>query len=714
MSPIPLRFALAGAAALTMSLPLSAQLDSQAAPPPAIPRKPKTVGMHGDKIEDPYFWLREKENPEVLSHLKAENAYTEAVMAPHKKFENALYAEMLGRVKQNDDSPPYLRLGWFLYTRTEEGKQYPIFCRRKGALTEPEEIALDVNKLAAGQKFMALGGLSYSDDSALLAYSTDTNGHRDYDFHLLRLSDRSEIKTPIGKVAGFAWAADNKTIFFTTENEAKRTFRVWRYTLGDKEPVQLLEEKDELYQVTVSRSSDRKAVFIGSASSRTTEVRWLPADQPQAEPKLIAERSGELEYYPDLRDDTFYIRTNAGAKEFQLMTASPKSPERKNWKTLLPEEPGVKIAHVDLLRDFMVLAERSGGLPQFRVYDFKTKQSHRITFPEPSYDAQPGQNADFEAKTYRFRYQSPITPPSVYDYDLAARTRELKKQTEILGGYDAARYTVERISATAKDGAKIPLTVVRRKDVALDGSAPLWLYGYGSYGISIDASFSSNRVSLLERGIVFAIGHIRGGGEMGEIWHEQGRMMQKMNTFTDFIACADHLVAQKYGAREKMVIEGASAGGLLVGATLNLRPDLCRAAVLGVPFVDVMNTMADATLPLTTEEYIEWGNPNKKAEYDYMKTYSPYDNLAAKPYPSILLYTSLNDSQVPYWEPAKYAAKLRPLKTDSNPLLFKINLEAGHGGASGRFDRMKEVAFEYAFGLAAIGVAPLEGEKKLP
>ncbi len=699
---------------LALSLPALAQLDAGAAPGPIAARKPKVVGLHGDQLDDPYFWLREKENPEVLAHLKAENAYTAAVMAPHQKFEKTLYDEMLGRIKQTDDTVPYPQRGWFLYTRTEQGKQYPIFCRKKGDVTAPEAIVLDVNKLAEGQKFMALGGFTYSDDNSLLAYSTDTDGHRDYDFKLKRLSDGEAIPTPIGKVVSFVWASDNKTLLFTTENEAKRSNRVWRYTLGEKAPTKMFEEDDELYNVTLGRSSDRQVIFLVSVSKRTTEARWLPADQPAAEPKLIAKRSGEIEYYPDVRGDTMYIRTNSGAKEFQIVTAPLTSAEPKNWKTLIAGQDGVKISELELFRDFMVMAEREKGLPQFRVYDFKTKESHRITFPEPSYDAEPAQNAEFETKQYRLRYESPITPRSIYDYDLAARTRVLKKQTEVLGGYDGSRYVVGRISAKAPDGTSIPITVVRRKDVALDGKAPLWLYGYGSYGISVDASFSGSRVSLYDRGVVFAIAHIRGGGELGQTWHDQGRMLVKMNTFTDFIAAADHLVAQKYGARERLVIEGASAGGLLIGATINLRPDLCRAAILGVAFVDVINTMSDATLPLTTEEYIEWGNPNKKDEYDYMKTYSPYDNLAAKAYPSILLYTSLNDSQVPYWEPAKFAAKLRPLKTDANPLLFKINLEAGHGGASGRFDRLKETAFEYAFGLAAIGVAPREAPKALP
>ncbi len=694
-----------------MSTASAQGLDPKAAPPPAAEKRPKTVGLHGDKIEDPWFWLREKENPAVITHLKAENAYTEAVMAPFKPFEDGLYTEMLGRIKQTDDSVPYRQRGWWIYSRTEEGKSYPLYCRKEGALDAPEQVLLDVNKLAEGQKFMSLGGVALSDDNRLLAFSTDTNGHRDYDFRLRVAATGEEMKTPVGKVSSFLWAADNKTVFFVTENDAKRSYRAWRWTMGEEKPTMLLEEKDELYNMVLDRSSDRSTIFLVSASKRTTEARWIPADAPATEPKLIAKRRNEIEYYPDVRDGVLYLRTNdRGAKEFQVMTSSPRDSSPSKWKTLIPAQKGTKIAGIQLFKDFMVLVERDKGLPQFSVYDFASKKSHRIDFPEPSYDADAGQNAEFDTKEFRFRYQSPITPVSTYDYDLAARTRTLRKRNEVLGGYDPAGYTVERVSAKAKDGTLVPITVVYKKSTPRDGTAPIWLNGYGSYGISNDPNFSTNRLSLLDRGVVCAIGHIRGGGELGEAWHEQGRMMTKMNTFTDFIACADFLVAQKYGAREKMIIEGGSAGGLLIGAVLNLRPDVCRAAVLAVPFVDVMNTMSDATLPLTTEEYIEWGNPNEKKAYAYMKTYSPYDNLAAKAYPSILCLTSLNDSQVPYWEPAKYTAKLRTLKTDSNPLIFKINLDAGHGGASGRYERLREIAFEYTFGLAAVGAIEREAK----
>ena len=679
-------------------------LNPDAARPPVAARKPKTVGLHGDKLPDPYFWLREKDNPAVLAHLKAENTYTAAVMAPFKGTEDALYNEMLGRIKQTDVTVPYPQRGYWLYARTEEGKQYPIYCRKKGGVDAPEEVVLDVNRLAEGQKFMALGDFDYSDDNTMLAYSSDVNGHRDYDFHLRNLATGEEIKTPLGKVASITWAADNRTLFVVTEDEAKRSDKVYRYTLGEEKPTLVYEDKDELFDVSVSRSLDGAILFVGSASKRTTEYSYLFADHPTDKPTLIAARRNEIEYYPEHREDLFYIRTNDGAKEFRVVAAPVSSPGLAQWHDFVPGHEGVKIEDFQPYKDYAVLTERADALPRFRVYRFDAKTFTPIPLPEAAYDANPDHNAEFDSAVFRFNYQSPVTPLSIYEYAFAGGTQKLLKQTEVPGGYDPQRYTVERVQVRAADGTPVPLDVIRRKDVALDGKAPCWLYGYGSYGISEDPTFSTTRLSLLERGVVYAIAHVRGGGELGEAWHEGGRMMTKKNTFTDFAACADYLADHRYTAHDRLVISGGSAGGLLVGATLNLRPDLCKAAVLAVPFVDVLNTMSDATLPLTTSEYIEWGNPNDKAEYDYIKSYSPYDNLRAANYPDILLLTSLNDSQVPYWEPAKYAAKLRTLKTDHNPLLFKINLDAGHGGASGRYDRLRETAFEYTFGLAALGL----------
>ncbi|MGI8819897.1 MAG: S9 family peptidase [Chthoniobacterales bacterium] len=636
--------------------PTPLRLDPKVAKPPVAARKTKIVGLHGDKIDDPYFWLREKENPELLAHLKAENAYTAAVMAPFQAFEDSLYQEMLGRIKQADVSAPYLQRGYWLYQRTEEGRQYPIYCRKKEKLDAPEEVVLNVNDLARGQKFMSVQAFQYSDDNKLLAYSTDINGHRDYDFHLKNLVTGEEVKTPIGKVADLAWAADNKTIFFVTENEAKRDNRLWRYTLGEAKPTQLYEEKDELFNAGIDRSRDGQFLFLGLGSSRTTEFRFLAADKPAGEWQVIAPRRNEIKYFPEHRGDLFYLRTNDGAQEFRVVTAPVGTPGVEHWKEFIPGAAGVTLQDFEAFADHAVVVERAEGLVRFRVTDYENQNSKRIDLPEPAYLAGAEFNPEFATDTFRFRYESPVTPPSIFAYGIPSGERKLLKQTEVLGGYDPARYLVERVRATAKDGKEVPLDIVRKKDVPVDGSAPAWLYGYGSYGISIDPSFSANRVSLLDRGVIFAIAHIRGGGELGEAWHDDGRMMTKRNTFADFIACADFLVEKKYTTHERMVIHGGSAGGLLIGATLNLRPDLAQAAILDVPFVDVLNTMSDASLPLTTGEYIEWGNPNNKAEYEYMKSYSPYDNIAAKDYPTMLLFTSLNDSQVPYWEPAKFAA----------------------------------------------------------
>ncbi len=680
-------------------------LDPQAARPPLTERKPKIVGLHGDRIEDPYFWLRERTNPAVLAHLQAENAYTAAVTAPLKGFEDELYREMIDRIQQTDISAPYLQRGYWLYQRTQEGKQYPILCRKKGSLDAPEQVVLDINQVAEGHPFMALGVFEYSDDNSLLAYSTDSSGHRDYDFHLKNLTTGAELKTPIGKVADVAWAADNRTLFFITEDEAKRSNRLWRYTLGDKEAALIFEEKNELYELDIDRSRDGKYLFAGSASSRTTEFRFLRADQPMGEWRLIAPRRDEIEYFPEHRNGLFYIRTNDGAKEFRVVTAPVDNPEVEHWQEYLPGSDKTKLEDFAPFATHAVIVERTGGLPQFRILDFSTKDSRPVPLPESAYDAGLSANPEFNANGFRYTYESPVTPPSVYEYRFATGAQTLVKQRQVLGGYDPSRYRVDRVSATAADGTQVPLDIVRRTDVALDGRAPLWLYGYGSYGIPVDPSFSSSRISLLDRGVIYAIAHVRGGGELGEAWHDAGRMMTKKNTFTDFIACADYLVSHHFTTHDRTVIEGGSAGGLLIGATLNLRPDICRAAVLDVPFVDVLNTMSDPTLPLTTGEYIEWGNPNHPDEYRYIKSYSPYDNLAAKPYPTLLILTSLNDSQVPYWEPAKYAAKVRRLKTDKNPVLLRVNLAAGHGGASGRYDQLKEGAFIYAFGLAELGSA---------
>ncbi len=687
-------------------LPLTADdVVAPSPPPPAAKKLPHVDMMHGQRRIDDYFWLREKSNPEVTTYLEAENAYMAAVMKPTEPFQATLYTEMLARIKQTDLSVPYREHGYVYYTRTEEGKQYPIFCRKKGSTDAPEQITLDLNELAKGEKFMALGAYAVSDDGNLLAYSTDNTGFRQYNLRVKDLRTGELLPEHAEKVTSLAWAADSKTFFYTVEDAAKRAYRLYRHPLGSTTPDDLVyEEKDEMFRIEVERTRSRAHLLLNSASHTASEVRYLPASQPGGAWKVIAPREREHEYEVDHHGDLFYIRTNSGGRNFRLVSAPVSDPRRENWKEVIPHRPAVMLAGMHFFAHYYVLLEREEGLPQLRVTDLRSGQSHRIAFPEPAYTAAPAQNREYDTTVFRFSYQSLITSPSVFDYDMENRERKLLKQTEVLGGYDPSQYKSERLYATATDGTRIPISIVYRKSLKRDGSTPMLLTGYGSYGASNWPTFSSNRLSLLDRGLVFAIAHIRGGGEMGKPWHDQGRMMYKKNTFTDFIACAESLIAQKFTSKDRLVIQGGSAGGLLMGAVTNMRPDLFHAVVSLVPFVDVINTMADPSLPLTVGEFEEWGNPQKKADYDYMLSYSPYNNLAKKAYPAILVRTSFNDSQVMYWEPAKYVAKLRALKTDSNVLLLKTNMAAGHGGASGRYDLLHEVAFDYAFILSQVGI----------
>ncbi len=628
-------------------------------------------------------------------------------MKPAEAFRDALYKEMLGRIKETDLSVPYRQGGYFYYSRTEKGKQYTIYCRKKGSLEAPEQVMLDLNELAKGERFMAVAALEVSDDGNLLAYSTDNTGFREYRLHIRDLSTGKDFPESVEKVSAAAWAADDKTLFYTVDDAAKRPYRLYRHTLGSdpKTDTLVYEEKDEMFTVDVDRSRSRKVLFVISRSHTAGEWRFLPADKPTATLALISPREKDHEYAVDHRGDSFTIRTNKSCRNFRVVTAPVSSPGQENWKELLPCRPPVMVSGLELFANHAVILEREDGLPRIRVIDLASDSQHRVEFPEAVYAVGPQANAEFDTKLFRFSYQSFTTPQSVYDYDMATKERKLLKRTEVLGGYDQDRYQSERRYATAKDGTKIPISLVYKKGFVADGKAPLWLNGYGSYGIPSFATFNSNRVSLLERGFVFAIAHIRGGGELGKPWHDQGRMMSKKTTFTDFIAVAEQLIADQYTSKDRLVIEGGSAGGLLMGAVTNMRPDLFKIVVSRVPFVDVINTMLDESLPLTVGEFEEWGNPKKKDEYDYIKSYSPYDNLAAKAYPTILVKTSFDDSQVMYWEPAKYVAKLRTLKTDSNPLVFKINMAGGHGGSSGRYDRLKELSFDYAFVLTQLGIA---------
>jgi oligopeptidase B len=672
---------------------------------PMTNKKPKTTNIHGVTLVDDYFWLREKTNPDVMTHLQAENAYAESVMEPTAGLQEKLYKEMLSHIKQTDVNVPYRWGSFFYYTRTEEGKQYPIFCRKRGSLDAPEEIVLDQNELAKGQKFMSVGAFVPSDDGNLLAYSTDNTGYRQYTLRVKDLRTGKDLSESIERVNYVTWATDNKTLFFVTEDAVtKRSDKFFRHVLGSDKNDLVYEEKDEMFDIYTFRSRDKAIIFLGSESKTSTDVRFLPADNPMAELKIVLARQPDHEYDVDHRGGLFYIRTNKGAKNFRVVTVPINDPNEKNWKEFVAHRPTVKLEGISLFADHAVMSEWENGLQQLEVLNFKTNKRQRIEFPEPVYSAGLQSNREFNTSVVRYSYNSLVTPNSVFDYDMNTGKTTLLKQTEVPGGFDRANYQSERVFATASDGTKIPMSIVYRKGTKLDGSAPLLLYAYGSYGASIPPNFSSTRLSLLDRGVIYVIAHIRGGGEMGEEWRQAGRMMNKINTFTDFIACADHLVKAKYTSSNRLVIQGGSAGGLLMGAVTNMRPDLFKAVISQVPFVDVLNTMLDASIPLTTSEYIEWGNPNEKAAFEYMKRYSPYDNIEKKNYPTILVKVSVNDSQVPYWEGAKYVAKLRDMKTDQNPLLLKVNFGAGHGGASGRYDALKETAFDYAFMLWQMGV----------
>ena len=673
--------------------------------PPMAEKKPKTTNIHGVTLVDDYFWLREKSNPAVLAHLQAEDAYAQAMMKHTVPLQEKLYNEMLSHIKQTDTNVPYRSGNYFYYTRTEEGKQYPIFCRKKGSLDAPEQIVLDQNELAKGQKFMSVGAFIPSDDGNLLAYSTDNTGYRQYTLQIKDLRTGDLFPERIERVNGVVWANDNKTLFYVTEDATtKRSDKFFRHVLGTDKTDLVYEEKDELFDIGTGRSRDKEVIFLEAFSKTSTESRYLLAAEPNSDLKVIIPRAPEHEYDVDYRDHLFYIRTNKSAKNFRIVTAPVNDPSEKNWKEFIEHRPAVKVEGISLFADHAVLSEWEGGLQQLEVVNFKTNKRNRIEFPEPVYSAGLSANREYNTSVVRYSYNSLVRPNSTFDYDMNTGKSTLLKQQEVPGGFDPANYKSERVFATASDGTKIPMSMVYRKGVKLDGSAPLLLYGYGSYGASIPPGFSSTRLSLLDRGVIFVIGHIRGGGELGEEWRQAGRMMNKMNTFTDFIACAETLVNKKYTSKDRLVIQGGSAGGLLMGVVTNLRPDLFKAVVSQVPFVDVLNTMLDASIPLTTSEYIEWGNPNEKPAFEYMKTYSPYDNVAKKDYPAMLVKVSLNDSQVPYWEGTKLVAKLRVMKTDKNPLLLKVNFGAGHGGASGRYDALREAAFDYAFMLWQMGV----------
>ncbi|HVP45270.1 MAG TPA: S9 family peptidase [Bryobacteraceae bacterium] len=674
--------------------------------PPVAPKIEHREVRHGATVIDNYYWFREKSNPELIKYLEAENAYTEAMTKGLKPFEDTLYKEMLGRIKQTDLSVPVRRGNYLYYSRTEEGKQYPIHCRKQGSMDAPEEILLDLNELAKEHKFVGLGAFEVSDDNNLLAYTLDYTGFRQYSLRVKDIRTGQTLSDSTERVTSLEWAADNRTLFLTTEDAVtKRSDKLWRHVLGSAAFEPLYDEKDELYDINLTKSRDKKYLFLGIHAKDTTEFRYLRADHSQDNFSVFLPREKKHRYYVDHREGLFYIRTDKNAKDFQVVTAPETNPSPNNWKPFIAHRAGVRVQDIELFKDFAVAVEKSQALNHLRFHNFRTGEWTAMAFPEPVYSVFPGETPDYESKTYRYNYQSFITPPSVFDYDTQTGKSTLLKRQEVLGGYDPAQYVSELLWATARDGVKVPLSIVHKKGFQRNGHGPLFLYGYGSYGFGTPVTFSSSRISLLDRGMAYAIAHIRGGDEMGEQWREDGMLMKKKNTFWDFIDSAEYMVKEKWTSKDRLVIEGGSAGGLLMGAVVNMRPDLFHAVHTAVPFVDVMNTMLDPSLPLTVGEYLEWGNPNEKEAYDYMKTYSPYDNLEKRAYPAMLVTTSLNDSQVMYWEPAKYVARLRTLKADSTPLLLKIKMEpAGHGGASGRYDRLHDNAFEYAWLLSQVGI----------
>jgi oligopeptidase B len=681
------------------------------AAPPVAPQVPHQEVRHGATVTDNYYWLREKSNPDVTRYLEAENAYTAAMTKGIQPFAHELYQEMLSHIKQTDLDVPVRRGDYLYYTRTEEGKQYPIRCRRKGSMEATEEILLDLNQLAVGKKFVGLGTAVVSDDQNLMAYTLDYTGFRQYSLQVKDLRNGEVYPDTAERVTSVAWAADNKTLFFATEDDiTKRSDTRFRHVLGGKSQ-KIYHEADELYNIEVDKTRDKKFLLVEIDSKDTTEFRYLRASEPAKDFAVFLPREKKHRYYVEHREGEFYIRTNRSAdgkelKDFQVVTTPEAHVGREHWKTFVAHTPGTLIETVEPFKDFVVVVDKNEALSHLRIYNSGSSQWNEIHLPEPVYAATPGANPEYNSETFRYNYQSFTTPPSVFDYFVKANRSALLKRQDVPGGYDPNQYASERLWATARDGTRVPISIVYKKGFPRDGSGPLFLYAYGSYGIGMSATFSSSRLALLDRGMAYAVAHIRGGDEMGEQWREDGMLMKKKNTFFDFVDCAEFLIKDKWTTSQRLVIEGGSAGGLLMGAVVNLRPDLFRAVHSAVPFVDVMNTMLDATLPLTVGEYLEWGNPNEKAAYDYMKTYSPYDNLEKRAYPAMLVTSSFNDSQVMYWEPTKYVARLRTLKTDSTPLLLKMKMDpAGHGGASGRYDRLKDTAFEYAWLLNQVGIS---------
>jgi len=677
--------------------------------PPVAEKIPHELTAHGQTRVDYYYWLRERENPKVIEYLKAENEYLKAALKHTEALQEALYQEIVGRIKPTDMSVPYRYQGYYYYTRYEEGKEYPIYCRKKGNLEAPEEVLLNVNEMAEGQPYFHVTSLAVSADNNLLAYGVDNVSRRLYTLHFKNLAKGENLGEAIPNTTGLAaWADDNQTVFYTLKDTTTlRPFRIMKHVLGT-DPAgdeEVYVEKDETFEAYVYKSKSRKYLMIACESTLANEFWYLEASQPAGQFRVVQPRQRELEYSVEHWRDKFYIRTNDKAKNFRLMETSVARPTKENWQEVIPHREDTLLEDFEIFDNFLAIEERTNGLTRLRILRWRDRAEHFIDFGEEAYAASLGNNPEFDTDWLRYDYSSLTTPNSTFDYHMATREKKLMKQQEVLDGFSPENYHAERLFAIAPDGVKVPISLVYRKGLTKNGDNPLLLYGYGSYGATTDPSFSSVRLSLLDRGFIYAIAHIRGGQEFGRAWYEEGKLLKKKNTFTDFIACAEHLIAAQYTRPEKLFAMGGSAGGLLMGAVVNMRPDLFRGVIAAVPWVDVVTTMLDPTVPLTTSEYDEWGNPADKQYYDYMLSYSPYDNVEAKAYPAMLVTTGLHDSQVQYWEPAKWVAKLRAMKTDRNPLYLSTNMEAGHSGASGRFRRYRETALEYAFLLDLAGIS---------
>jgi oligopeptidase B len=670
------------------------------ATPPRAEKQARELTEHGHTRIDNYYWLNQREDPRVIAYLEAENRYADTVMMKLARLREELFNEIKGRIKEKDESVPQLDNGYWYYSRFGEGQEYPVYCRKKGSLDAPEEVMLNVNELAKGHDYYSAAGLEVSPDNKWLAYGEDTVSRRIYTIRFKNLETGETIEESIpGTDGSIVWANDSRTVFYGVKDETLRVFKIFRRKLGSKgqEDALVFHEKDATFDLGIGKTKSKKFLLITSVQTLSQEFRYLDANTPEGQWTVFQPRERNLEYSVDHAGDRWYIRTNLGARNFRLMSAAEGMTGKDSWQEVIPHREDVFFEGMELFKHHMVLLERIKGIVNVRVRNTATGEDHYINFGEDAYVAYTSNNPTYETGVVRLSYQSLTTPSTVYDYDMSGRQLKQLKQQEVLGGFDRNNYVSERVYATARDGAKVPVSIVYRKGFKKDGTQPLLLYAYGSYGYSMDPSFNSARLSLLDRGFAYAIAHIRGGQEMGRQWYEDGKLLKKKNTFTDFIDCAEYLAAEKYADKSRLFAMGGSAGGLLMGAVVNIRPDLFRGVIAAVPFVDVVTTMLDESIPLTTFEWDEWGDPRKKEYYDYMLSYSPYDNVEAKDYPAMLVTTGLHDSQVQYWEPAKWVAKLREMKTDEQPLLMHTNMDAGHGGQSGRFRAYREIAMEYAF-----------------